>query len=550
MTEHRLFGPPGTGKTTFLNNQATKWADEYGKEQIIAASFTRAAAAEIASRDSPLEFRQIGTLHSFAFEACDGPEMVVSHIRDFNDEHPTYALSGAERGDNASLDEPSLDRAGQTEGDKLLNRVEVLRARMVPVSRWSVAEQGFWRSWAGWKSAHSLLDFTDLIEVALANTTHAPESPAVGLFDEVQDFTPLELALVRRWSRTMREVLLAGDDDQCLYDFKGATPDAFLDPPIPDEQKRVLGQSYRVPRAVHAVSSAWVEQLTRREPKVYRPRDDDGRAYRVAATWRDPTRALDDAATHLADGRTVMFLTTCGYMLDPIKAELRHRGVPFHNPYRVKRGDWNPLRQGTEKRRTVVDRVLAFLRLQAEVWGDDARWYTGQDMRDWCDALKTDNLMPRAGGGKTRALAFPGAEDVKLSEFLDIFGGDVAVLDACEAGDVVWYRHHLLATKVKTYDLALRVAELHGGKLLREPPATIIGTVHSVKGGQADVVYLFPDLAPRSAEGWHIGGQARDSVVRQMYVGMTRAKHELAVCEPCTTFSLDPVLLLRGASAA
>jgi len=90
----------------------------------------------------------------------------------------------------------------------------------------------------------------------------------------VQDFTPLELALVRQWSGPMDKVMFAGDDDQCIYGFKGATPDAFLSPEIPPEHKRVLRQSYRLPAAVHAAADAWVRQLSRREPKDFAPRPD------------------------------------------------------------------------------------------------------------------------------------------------------------------------------------------------------------------------------------------------------------------------------------
>ena len=40
------------------------------------------------------------------------------------------------------------------------------------------------------------------------------------------------------------------------------------------------------------------------------------------------------------------------------------------------------------------------------------------------------------------------------------------------------------------------VAAKRGPRALAETPQVIVGTIHSVKGGQADVVYLFPDLSP------------------------------------------------------
>jgi superfamily I DNA/RNA helicase len=60
----------------------------------------------------------------------------------------------------------------------------------------------------------------------------------------------------------------------------------------------------------------------------------------------------------------------------------------------------------------------------------------------------------------------------------------------------------------------------------------IVGTIHSVKGGQADVVYLFPDLSPAGDGQYRRGGSQRDSVIRQFYVGATRARETLCLCSP------------------
>ena len=70
--------------------------------------------------------------------------------------------------------------------------------------------------------------------------------------DEAQDLNRMQLSLVRKWGDRAEYFIVAGDDDQTIYAFTGATPEAFLDPDIPDDHKIILKQSYRVPRAVHA----------------------------------------------------------------------------------------------------------------------------------------------------------------------------------------------------------------------------------------------------------------------------------------------------------
>ena len=119
-----------------------------------------------------------------------------------------------------------------------------------------------------------------------------------------------------------------------------------------------------MPEAVHEVASDWVIQLERREPKEYAPRNERGIVRGIDATFRNSERMIDEIEAIVEAGdRTVMVLTTCSYMLDSVKTRLKRRAIPFHNPYSPKRGDWNPLRTGSTRQRTAVDRTLAFLRM-------------------------------------------------------------------------------------------------------------------------------------------------------------------------------------------
>ena len=70
----------------------------------------------------------------------------------------------------------------------------------------------------------------------------------------------MQLSLVRKWGERANYFIVAGDDDQTIYSFTGATPEAFLDPDIPDDHKIVLKQSYRVPRAVHRLAEEMIRQ--------------------------------------------------------------------------------------------------------------------------------------------------------------------------------------------------------------------------------------------------------------------------------------------------
>ena len=537
--ENRIFGPPGTGKTTFLAGSIRKTAQTRRTSEILVASFTRAAAEEIASRGIPVNRSNVGTLHSLAYRAIGSPPVAEEHLKEWNKRHPQFAMTP---GWDSSVDDAvPADQVGSTDGDRIMSQVDTLRARLIPEQMWPVQAQSFHRRWAAWKDSIGVIDYTDMIEHALSTTEQAPNAPAVGYFDEAQDFTPLELALVRHWGTKMEAVIIAGDDDQVLYSFKGATPDAFLDPPIPDERKWVLSQSYRVPVAVHAAAETWVKQLSRREPKEYKPRDFEGSVVRSSLRYTDAQPVVRAVRERVDQGKTVMILTSCSYMLDHVKHQLRSEGVPFHNPYRKTRMDWNPLR--SSRGTSATERLLAYLVLDERLLGTLARDWTGRDVRTWAQVIKKQGVFKRGAQG-----AIDGLPDRTLTydEVAQLFESEEE-LARCVEPSLEWFQSNLLAGSRKSMEYPIQVVRKSGVQALVDTPRVILGTIHSTKGGEADSVILFPDLSSAGMREWQERGPSRDSVIRLMYVGMTRAREELIVASNSSPLAVDPSLLLRGA---
>ena len=95
-----------------------------------------------------------------------------------------------------------------------------------------------------------------------------------------------------------------------------------------------------------------------------------------------------------------------------------------------------------------------------------------------------------------------------------------------------WYWSHLIPTRKKAARYPVSIALKHGPAALVERPKIVIGTGHSVKGGEADVVYILPDLSPAGHRNWLGRRSDKDAVIRLGYVMMTRAKQELVICNP------------------
>ncbi len=499
-------------------------------------SFTKAAAAELAGRNLPVPKANIGTLHAHCYRAIEGAEIAETKVSEWNTEHPASALSGGK----GSLDESVADQLFEKPGDEVFARLQSLRARMIDPKCWGADVKRFAERWSAWKAGNGLIDFTDMLEMALHEIRIAPGDPSVIVADEAQDFSKLQLTLLRKWGQHTEYMLVAGDEDQLLYGWCGCTVDAFLKPLVPEDQKRVLHQSFRVPRAVHAVAQQWVEALTQREPKEYLPRDFDGEVRQCTrGNWRSPEPVLADAEKYLAAGKTVMFLTSCSHMLDVVKQALRSAGVPFHNPYRLTRGDWNPLK--TEGSSTAA-RLLAFLRPREDVWGEHAGEWTADELRKWVALVKSDGLLNR--GAKTDLAGLAPDSQVTTELLVRLFEPEAAeqmiaaLSDGTIADCVRWLQGRLLAAKRNAAEYPATVLVKRGPRAMFEQPKVILGTIHSVKGGEADVVYLFPDLSGRGMVEWSNPDERRDSIIRQMYVGMTRARESLIFCNPASSWNV------------
>ena len=115
-------------------------------------------------------------------------------------------------------------------------------------------------------------------------------------------------------------------------------------------------------------------------------------------------------------------------------------------------------------------------------------------------------------------------EALALEELLGYFEGGHKEL-------LAWWKEHLTFDAGKRAEFPTKIAVKHGPRTLLRAPQVIVVTIHSVKGGEADCVYMFPDLSSAAAAQYQIVGPPRDAVTRLMYVALTRAKEKLVICQ-------------------
>lgn len=518
-TVKAIIGPPGCGKTTSVaaevRNRVVSTKYDLNALPAMVCSLTRAAAAEAAGRETGLPGRAIGTLHAFAKRALGSPELVAGNEEEFN-----RSVTADARLSPSDTDNPLADDAGTVETE-----YHRLRAMGVPRGRWP-ATVGLWsQKYEAWKRDADLVDFTDLIELATHETTHAPGKPRHLFMDEAQDSNRLMLALFRKWGAAAESLTIVGDPDQSLYQFCGAHPEMFFSDKI--HERAVLGQSYRVPAAVHRSALQWREGLSEHKDIEYLPTPAEGTTGALRATWKTPEPVVEYALRELDAGRSVMVMASCAYMLAPVLAVLRRRGIPFSNRWRRKNGRWNPLapRRGT----TMKDQLLALL---APHRRDSWIWTLGE-MERWIKSVKSAGLLHRGAKTQIAAAARENSDRfVTQDEFNQWVSGAISPFvgknDSPEFAR--WWKDSLLASKRAPVEYLVRCIEHAGIEALEAEPRLTVGTIHSLKGSEADSVVVFPDVSSKGWKEYISHGERRDAVVRLGYVALTRAKQNLRVC--------------------
>jgi DNA helicase-2/ATP-dependent DNA helicase PcrA len=375
---------------------------------------------------------------------------------------------------------------------------------------WPTEVLEFHRAWTAFKRAQGRRDFTDLIEMALLDVPAPPGDCRVLIVDEAQDLSALENALVRQWTRHTDQTVVAGDADQALYGWRGAEPTFFLPGAVPEDRVRVLHQSFRVPQAAHGVAVGIITPCEGRYPTEYRPTEKPGKV------------ELGMAAEHARnpDLGSIMLIAPCGFQLFPLLAELRARGVPYCNPYRATHGAWNPLPRGRKDAVTFSERLEAFT-----VPSRLGRGWSQDEFTHWASQLTAEFLKRGVKSElKEGTLRAPRTVDELRAIFRNASDAERAL-----AGDLDWFVSALSPAGKKSAEYPLRVVRAFGIPGITEKPRVIVGTIHSVKGGQADKVVVCPDMSRRGADEL---ANNEDSIRRLFYVAVTRTMGDLMMTTP------------------
>jgi len=418
----------------------------------------------------PIPEQNVGTLHALAYRCLGQPKIAETKMDEWNTEHPGLKITTGKKATDEQF--PVSQVEALIPGDKLLSKMNLLRASQTDQSMWPGDVQSFAAKWEDWCEQTDRIDFTGLIERAFEDIDLAPNSPDVILADEAQDYSRLEYALLEKWGKGTQKLLLCADPDQAIYEWRGADPRIFLDHPVPEDHRRVLSQSYRVPKAVHKFAMNIIERIKQRDDVAYQPINEDGEVVHYNTTYKAPELLIKMCNEHARTGGSdsLMILASCDYMLAPLIALLRRQGIPFYNPYRKNQGKWNPLQR---RRHTTsnIDRLLTFMLPGKPNLSPNEmlKHWTLLDIKHWMKDLRSGDIIRHGAKKRIDELvavhnADPGKYPAYPGQWRDgmKFFREFIFQKPEDAGhalnrDLGWFLNSLLISKKQTYSYPVQV---------------------------------------------------------------------------------------------
>lgn len=494
MQTELIFGPPGCGKTyTMVEKVREALRQGIHPDRIGFMSYTKKAVDEALTRlcreftltrkDLPF----VKTLHGLAFSSLGLQRSDVMGTED-------YMSLGRILGLNFTGGSVQPDGDWLLPGDALhddyLRIADRAELRMLPLDEEFRQTARYGMSYSAltqivgtmdnYKQTHHKLSFTDMLQQFI----NIGETPRLDLLiiDEAQDLVPLQWAVVRKLMERASKVYFVGDDDQAIHAWAGVDIQLFLNA---SENKTILTQSYRLPRAVHAIADRTVRRIDVRQPKVWYPTQREGL---VQFHMDRHTVPLDEGSW------TVMARTN--YQVSELSNSMREDGYFFS------RGG----------QRSVSLEVATAI----DAW---SRLVKGETLsKDQAKALF--KRLPK--GGRNKALKSGAMSSLETGDPEGRYSLDLLVND---------YGLTINQGGIEVFDLSfddtiyIRSLQRRGTDLLATPQIKL-STIHAMKGGEDDRIMLLTDSTKNCAT-----SPDQDNEHRVFYTGQSRAKEELHIVE-------------------
>jgi DNA helicase-2/ATP-dependent DNA helicase PcrA len=328
------------------------------------------------------------------------------------------------------------------------------------------------------------------------------------IIDEFQDLSPIQFRIFELWSKHVKEIVIAGDPNQAIFGFQGATPE-FINTYQPDHNI-LLNESYRVPQEVieytqeMMIGTPWISKM-KPHPSVTE-KAGPGSVERLN-TWDELPERLNGQSTYI--------LARTRRVLDIAKEQLSKLGI-------LHKDGSTPTIDPEEQSRVV--QLITKLQNEVPLNRDEVRYLIRVESQSEYDDLFEENYRDELSGWASY--------NSKKQELFDL-----------PVGDLMYHNIFMVCTKYENkQDVIQFLADNHPNPQLRSfahllvqgySPQEIqdqrggieLKTIHQAKGEEADIVVLVSAATYYEINDLHEPDEER----RVWYVGLTRAKQKVII---------------------
>lgn len=517
-----VIASPGAGKTRTLIERIVHLIEQgVPSIDIVAISYTRSAAAEIAERvnlaiGDEVCFGFIGTLHSFLlkliqenYEAAgfSSSRITVLDEQAADDLLIRCAADCAYRGSLKSLKDAT--------NDVLMHAVKGLvqkRFRQQCLSNNVISYDGILRAGLALLNTPLTLPFSHI------------------LVDEVQDLSNLDWEILEALEIPNR--FYVGDPDQSIFGWRSANVENVLDlardieavnaiPSFsecsPNAELFRLEENYRSDIAICEAAQRLIEHNPNRVAKTMRPvsaEDGEVKVVSFKSSGAEMIWAGASIKCRMDEGHSVAVLLRTNRLVDEWRDFLAGQNIPVVSRQRSQfPPDW-----------PVVKAVLAVLNDPQNDW----LCYNLIRLKDGEATANRMKLEANAAGTSINDFALHLPSEVTSNQPLNAWRGICARLNV--SFEALACLDSMLKSASEQYGPITGTEML--ALLAEEPeqttgPGVFVGTIHSAKAKEWDCVFLpafEQEVIPGRAQGAEL-----EEARRLAYVGMTRARHRLFI---------------------
>lgn len=397
------------------------------------------------------------------------------------------------------------------------------------------------------------------------------------IVDEAQDMNGIQIALLRILAGTRGKVMLVGDEDQAIYDWRGSKPDYLtrgFEKDFPDAVRYTLPHTFRFGHELSLAASHLITHNANRNPKISISADGTPRTrIRTLGLALGLTGLGDTVKSLLQSGiapEDIAVLVRAYSMSVSLELELHYHNIPFFvygrpplnripeisalvGVLKLASGEWRNLPQDEFNFvvRSLLSRPSLYLDKVAidEIVGAVARLPDSLSeairgsITAGTKAFHADQIRDRAD--LLEIIATTTSPDASPAEVLDLYLQGSMFDRQIEKQSPTRESAEAVMANVSAFKL---IASRHEGSISEfleeidplidssrtEPPKdphVWIGSIHRSKGAQWPFV-LVPGLAASSFPREGLEAEQLEAERRLFYVAATRASEELYLAHP------------------